>query len=96
MTERNFWISWYCPAALGAWELASPWWVSGYAMSDDEDVLCIVAAVHATDEEAAKEVVLAAYDTRPASMEWRFVSEREADWSPFCDRFPKADWMVWP
>jgi len=25
----------------------------------------------------------------------RFVTQKPADWSPFSDRFPRADWMQW-
>lgn len=94
----NYWISWY---GKGEWELHWPWWVSGYRMDGDEDAgtpdtPTICAAVQAANEEAAKEIILAAHDTRPDNIEWRFVNERPAGWTPFCGRFPRADWMKWP
>ncbi len=53
--------------------------------------------VLAEDEQSAKEKVLRSYDVYlPAdAVTWRFVEERPDDWSPFGDRFPKADWMQW-
>jgi len=93
---KNWWVSWYSPAALGGWELNSPWWTSGYAMVGDEDVPCICAAIKANDEDDARALVFAAYDTMPKEIEFRFVNEKADDWTPFSDRFPKVDWMVWP
>ncbi len=93
----NYWLSWWHTQDLSAFELNWPWWVSGYRDGGDEqDDAAICAAVQADDEDAAKGIVIAAYDVRPDDVEWRFVSERPADWSPFCDRFPKADWMAFP
>lgn len=88
----RFWLSWIHTTQAGVLELHTPWWVSGYR---DEEV-CICAAVVADSEEAAKALIVAAYDVTPAELEWRFCVEREPDWSPFCSRFPKADWMRWP
>jgi hypothetical protein len=89
----NYWISWYHNhAKLGEFELHSPWWVSG---SDLDGNVTIVAAVKAEDEDAARVVIHECYDTASFSLDWRFVNERESDWAPFCDRFPKADWMKW-
>jgi hypothetical protein len=96
MSERNFWVSWYSPDELGSWELHSPWWVSGWAVTETEDVQTICAAIKAKDEDDARTRVLASYDKPPATVAWRFVEERPADWTPFNDRFLKADWMVWP
>lgn len=90
----NFWLSWYCADDdMGKFELHSPWWISGTRMTDDASTIC--AAVQAEDEEAAKEVVSASYDIRPASLEWRFCEPRASDWTPFSERFPRWEWMKW-
>jgi hypothetical protein len=98
---KRFWISWYATGETGAWTLESPWWISGARIAYDKygeflDHPTVVAAVLAENEEAAKEVILAAHDRRPATIEWRFCSACPAGWSPFSDRFPRADWMQWP
>jgi hypothetical protein len=94
MPMKKFWLSWYHdPAKLGGFELTAPWWVSGTRMSDDADT--VVAAVQADHPEGAKDRVLRSYDVPPDDVEWRFCEERPANWTPFCDRFPKADWMHW-
>ena len=93
--DKNWWISWYNTHPRDAFELHSPWWISGIR-ADDADT--IVAAVHAPSEDEAKAKIIAAYD-RPTvtSLEWRFCEERPADWSPFgSNRFPQAEWMKWP
>lgn len=91
---KSYWVSWFhTPETLGGFELHSPWWVSGLRCSDDADT--VVAAIHADHEEGARDRVLRSYDVRPDDVEWRFVEERPDSWSPFCDRFPQADWMQW-
>lgn len=87
-----YWLSWWMKEADGAFELHSPWWISGERPDGSRPV---VAAVRAESEEAAKEAVMAAYDRRPAALEWRFCEPRPADWSPFGSRFPRAGWMQW-
>lgn len=90
---KSYWLSWY-DTLYGKWELHSPWWVSGYRVADEARTIC--AAVRAPDEESAKRLIVMAHDEpRPRDLEWRFVDERPDDWSPFNDRFPRADWMKW-
>ena len=96
----SFWISWYHRPDMGAFELHSPWWVSGRRVTHEplKDVLeepTVVAAVQAVDEIAAKNIVRQSYDAPPADIEWRFCEPRPDDWTPFNDRFPKAAWMRW-
>jgi hypothetical protein len=97
---KNYWVSWYCPPdKMGKFELYSPWWVSGMRMHDDAETIC--AAVQAKNEDQAKLKIIMSHDADCVAwasneIEWRFVSEKPANWSPFCDRFPKADWMQWP
>lgn len=90
---KKFWVSWFNPEDLGVFELHSPWWTSGYRGSDDAATIC--AAIRADHIEGAKDRVLRSYDVIPDDVEWRFVEERPDDWTPFSDRFQKADWMQW-
>lgn len=93
---KNFWLSWY---HAGAFELHTPWWISGYRSAQEdqeEDQATICAAVVAESEEAAKQLIIACHDTPPTEIEFRFVEERPSGWSPFCDRFRAASWMRWP
>ena len=87
---KNFWLSWI---ETGAFSLSSPWWVSG-EIADGKGTK-IVAAVYARSGDEARAVVTRCRDTKTAP-EFRFVEERPADWIPFSDRFPRADWMLWP
>ncbi len=97
----RFWVSWY-ETSPKTFEYHGPWWVSGYRFDEQPDgseveVPTICAAVAATDEEAAKRVIIEAHDEpRPADLEWRFVSPRGYNWVPFCDRFAGKPWMKWP
>ena len=89
MNKRPFWVSWWY---MSEFELHSPWWISG-ERGDGVESVC--AAVMATSEDDARACILAAHDVS-GEIEWRFAEERPADWAPFCDRFPRANWMVWP
>lgn len=91
---KPFWISWYQTATMPGFTLNWPWWYTGWA--GDGTTRTIVAAVIARDEDAAEDVILSSFDVRPGGVMWRFNEERDDGWSPFCDRFPKADWMSWP
>ncbi len=94
---KNFWLSWYATKLTGSYTLHWPWWYSGarlYLNGEQDPTIC--AAVQAESESSAKEIVLAAHDKRPEAIEWRFCEERPADWTPFCDRFERAEWMHWP
>lgn len=90
---KRFWISWYEPDGSG-FELHAPWWISGFRCNDDANTIC--AAVIARDEDAAKGVICDAHDDPDGHIEWRFCTEKGDDWEPFCERFPRADWMQWP
>lgn len=90
---KKWWVSWYDEYRFGDFELHFPWWISGVRGEDNADMIC--AALMADTEEAAIEIVYAVYDKRPDAIEFRFVEGRPDDWSPFCGRFPKADWMAW-
>lgn len=88
---QRYWISWYHSDDFTPFSLHSPWWCSGW--SDRAETIC--AAVQAKDADDAKQQITAAYDI-PAELTFRFVNEKPADWSPFCERFPRAEWMAWP
>jgi hypothetical protein len=92
---KRWWVSWLSPTELyGKFELHFPWWVSGETWDGSKQTIC--AAIHAYTQEEAQQIVKECYDDCPPPIEWRFVRERPEDWSPFNDRFPKADWMQWP
>lgn len=88
----RYWVSWYSKH-MGEFELHSPWWISGYRCDDEAQTVC--AAVIAEDEQGAMAAIVDAHDDPTVEIEWRFCNERDKDWSPFCDRFPRADWMRW-
>lgn len=90
---KSYWLSWFHTEQLGPFELHFPWWHSGTRLSDDAATIC--AAVRADNEEHAKRLIMDAYDRPSRQLEWRFVGERLADWTPFNGRFPKAAWMKW-
>lgn len=98
MTSKNlypFWVSWHHDIdQITNFELHYPWWISG--STDTTYTIC--AAIMAENEEDAKNIVLSSFDFKNSSLltTWRFVDKQAPDWSPFCDRFAKADWMSWP
>lgn len=90
---KPFWVSWYADREV-SFEWPGPWWVSGYELGGQErSTIC--AAVMATDAGHAQRLIFESHDTF-VEIEWRFANERAADWAPFCDRFPRAEWMLWP
>jgi len=96
---RPYWVSWY--GRNGIFELHSPWWITGSRDIEDDEgedaadtIFC--AAVMARDEFGAKNAIAQAHDVGRTIGEWRFCEERPSDWSPFGDRFRRADWMQWP
>lgn len=94
---RPFWVSWYAPHDGTGWTLRSPWWYSGYRSRADDDVDTICCgAVMAEDEPGAQAVIRAAHDRPVPNLEFQFTEERPAEWSPYTERFRKADWMQWP
>lgn len=88
-TSSRWWVSWY---GSGPFEYHGPWWVTGSGAGGT--TFC--AAVIAADEDAAREVIVSAHDDPPVSLAWRFVKPRAGGWSPFSDRFERAEWMRWP
>lgn len=76
--KTPFWVSWWDDPVV-YFELHSPWWFSGlrYTDSDDEEdgQSSVCAAVMATSEDHAKQLIADAYD-KPVTLEWRFVEPR--------------------
>jgi hypothetical protein len=94
----KWWVSWYLPDDLyDTFEMHAPWWVTGQTFADAEERVAytVCAALRGASEQVVKEQVLSCYDQRPEAIEWRFVNERPSSWSPFSERFPRADWMQW-
>lgn len=93
---KNFWVSWY--GAHGAYTLDWPWWVVGHGMGGGNGIATICAAVQAKNADAAKKIVWEGHDLPPQHLEFRFVSERPADWTPYCRRFIRdpARMPEWP
>jgi hypothetical protein len=89
---KNWWISWWHETEFGAYEFRGPWWISGEDAGGRQSVC---AAVRAPSEEAAEALVSHLYDAGGIEPEIRFCEERPVGWSPFCDRFPRANWMEW-
>lgn len=90
---KPYWLSW-CSDRMGEFELHWPWWVSGYD-ANDRPVIC--AAVIAFDERDAWGIIKRCHDDpKPESLDERFCEEKPEGWQPFCERFAKADWMLWP
>lgn len=85
-----WWVSW---RYVGPFTYHGPWWWSGVDNLDRE-VIC--AAVVASTEPDAQDVIRRAHDDPVAVQWWRFVEAKPDDWEPFCDRFPRAEWMRWP
>lgn len=90
---KNYWISWVHFPSMGEFELHSPWWYTGYIPSNDGSTVC--AAIKAESERDAKAQIIRCHDVPPNDLQWRFCEERPSDWTPFGDRFPRADWMKW-
>jgi hypothetical protein len=93
-----YWVRW---EGAGAFTWEGPWWESGWfdrenSEGDEEDVPIFCAAVMARDAAHAESQIRAAHDNGQGPSEFSFVNERVPGWSPFCDRFQRADWMKWP
>jgi hypothetical protein len=81
-----FWVSWYAEKHFGFFELSSPWWVSGERIADGARTTC--AAVLAADENAARELIYAVYDTRPDHIDFRFVEGAGGGLEPLLGSVP--------
>jgi hypothetical protein len=96
MSNKRYWISFEVPTdKMSTFEYHGPWWVSGEAIDGSYQTVC--AAMIAVSEQVAEQAFRNAFDDPMTVLgEFRFCSQRDADWSPFCDRFPQAKWMKWP
>lgn len=91
--QRGYWVSWWTTEEMGVFELHSPWWISGEL--GDGTTVSLCAAVRALSARDAKALILCSYERLPGQIEWRFVEQKADGWSPFSDRFPRAEWMQW-
>lgn len=97
---NEYWISWTSVMEdEGGFELHSPWWVSGWSITeDDKEESIFVGAIRADSEEDAWAKIAAAYDTPPEKgVNQRFIEELKAPypWEHESPRFPLGDWMDW-
>ncbi len=92
---KPYWLSW--TSKTEAFVMYFPWWISGYECHEKEDRPTICAAVWARSQQAAKDIIKNSHfeQSDGLNIEYRFCEERPLDWSPFCDRFPRGDWMIW-
>lgn len=88
----RWWVSWYQPVGQ-PFELIHPWWRIDGRDTAGREAYC--AALICMDEAAARAAI---EDVQGGSVPvlWRFVTRKENDWEPFSERFPRAEWMVWP
>lgn len=90
----KYWVSWY--GSKTPFTLETPWWITGYTGDEDDKLPIVCAAVRAESDEDAQRIIRSAHDRYPRDLVFRFVEPRNADWSPFNDRFQRAEWMRWP
>lgn len=92
--DNAYWLSWeHEPDRMGAFELHSPWWVSGETIEGYTKTIC--AAVRAPSVDAAWDLIAESYDKCPGAIPIRFCQRKGDDWSPYSERFPRAEWMQW-
>jgi len=94
---EEHWVSIVIPKNIvNVFEYHGPWWITGY---DAADARIVCAGVMATDEEAAYETLMRAFDTGTnVSGVVRRFSELKTipDRSNPSGRFEWSDWMNWP
>lgn len=86
----NYWLSWYHRSTDPAFRLDWPWWVTSTG-----DTVTICAAIRAESEDVAWAIVRESHAGN-VGFTTRFCEAKPADWTPFSDRFPRAEWMQWP
>ncbi|GHU77805.1 hypothetical protein AGMMS49992_26770 [Clostridia bacterium] len=91
--KLNYWVSWYHKPSFADFELHWPWWISGIRESDKAEIIC--AAIKAKNEFEVRKIIRLAYGKSVPVSQYRFVELRPAGWTPFNDRFQRADWMEW-
>lgn len=93
----DYWISWWHSPDMGEFELHSPWWVTGARVDGSAVSICAAVRVSEAEPVTAEEIIYAAYDDRPETIEFRFAEIKPENWpGPFGDRFERANWMQWP
>jgi hypothetical protein len=89
---KKYWISWYHDENFSPFELETAWWISGEEYNKNRKMIC--AAIYSDHIALAHQKIQMLYDIPPREIEFRFCEEKPNDWTPYCDRFPKADWMT--
>lgn len=95
-----YWISWIQTPDMPIFESNIPWWIidmddmGGIKIGVDERYT-ICAAIKAMNEKSAIEEIKSLFDEIPQKISFKFVTQKEKGWSPFCNRFKRADWMRW-
>ena len=92
----KLWLSWKHYRDMGPITLHWPWWISGSGCGPRGEYTTICAAIQAESWAAALQIVRLSFDKVPNVLPLRFITEKDAGWSPFNERFPRADWMQWP
>lgn len=88
----NYWLSWYNRRTDPAFRLDWPWWATG---NRSGGAVTICAAVRAKSEAEAWVIVIVSH-VQKVDLDTRFCEAQPSDWTPFCDRFQRAEWMQWP
>lgn len=87
---KPFWLSWV--AITHDYCIHFPHWVSGEDANGNSILVC---AVWATNGNKAKGIINNCHFSPNTHLSFRFCEEKSIDWSPFCDRFQRANWMIW-
>ena len=93
---NKYWVSWRHYAEMGdfIFKDENPCWETGELYAG-RPIITYVVAIKTFDEYLAKKEVFNAYDQQVEEIDFIFAVKKPAKWSPFCERFPRADWMVW-
>jgi hypothetical protein len=84
--ERSYWLSWRRPRQMGHDHFTFPFW-------DRPESVFVFAAMRACSAREAMDKVTVGYSEQVGQIEFVAVQEKPDDWSPYCDEFPKEDWM---
>jgi len=87
---KPYWLSWV--ATNHDYCIHFPHWSSGED-ADGNSILC--CAVWATSEKKAKGIINNCHFAPNTNLSFRFCEEKPIGWTPFCERFPRANWMIW-
>ena len=88
---KKYWISWYHAEDFTPFTLDTAWWVSGEDMNNRQTICAAIFSDHVA---LAHQQIQMLYDATPKEIEFRFCEEKPDEWTPYCERFPKAEWMT--